>query len=1559
MRKSLLTLALGLSVVSAGFSISHWHRPIADFISENLSPVSEVFQSRQQAPIPTPNPTRQQNSLNGKPLPVPAMAVGATTACEGDSVQLTAPDGFAQYLWSNGATTQSIWVKTSGHYTVRVANGDNNYSDTLGGFTSSGIVVYPNNAAGTDSIFLFLNPAGTCPTADVNAAQSLVGASEVRIHGGVRLGGNNWQNVIPANDGNPNSPTRFTQWGNWWVKGFDPATYFNVQGGQTIEGLSFVLTGGAQDGGWFPKEGKVEPNCGDFLLDLPASNMAMPSPFGVTVNITPAPSTPTIVAGGNTTICRGDALMLVATGSASGSYTWSNGATSDTIYVSSAGNYSARSGAGSCISQESNVVTVSLLDRPLPVMVSVDGPTNFCEGDSAVLSAPMGYDQYVWYRNGVQLPETRAEFPAYEPGHYTVKVGFNGGCLSDTLGGFINSGLVIYPANATAEDSIYLYLNPTLTCPLPAISQMNSLAGADVVRIHSGAQIGGNQWQNVVSTTDGATEPLTRFNAMGNWWVKKMLPRQYYGVDAGLTIRGMNFLLNGGPPSNGWFAREGKVEPGCGDFFLPFPIPSTAQNSPFGVTLTRATRAAAPQVVAMGSLNLCPNGSVVLRVPGGMAVNWNTGAVSDTLLVTAAGSYFATAGSGACTSEQSNVVVVTQSTDPIPTPTISAGGSTTFCSGDSVQLTASGAGVGQSYIWSNGATSETITVKMAGIFTARVISGSCTSAVSDPITVSVGARPLPVMVTAAGPTNFCDGDSVMLSAPEGYQQYLWSTGETTRSIFAKTAGRYTVRVANGGCFSDTLAGFGKSGIYMYPANATADDSVYIFLNPAGTCPLPTANPNVSLVGADVVRYHSGATINGQVFSNVVPSNDAATEPLTRFENYHEGWWVKRILPRSYYSIAAGAPVTGLDFVLNGGPAVGVWFQREGKDVTNNCGDFNIALPIMNIQDATPFGVTITTNPRSATPTATALGDTTFCVGGSVQLVASGGTAGSYVWSNGATTDTITVSMSGAYTVRTTSGGCSSLASAPVNVVVTANPAPAIMAMGDTTFCQGGSVVLETPDVDGATYLWSNGATTRTISANASGRYSVQVFTNGCGSAPSREIQVTVNAKPLPVRVVADGPTTFCAGDSVVLRAPSGFSNYLWSNGATTQTITVRTSGNYTVRVGNSAGCLSDTLAGFQISGMIAYPAGATADDSIYLFLDPTRTCPLPAINPNVSLAGATDVVRFHGGVNLNGTRWSNVVASNSASEPLTRFQPLGNTGAWVKSIMPRNYFGAAVNDTLSELCFVLNGGPAVDGWFAREGKVEPGCTDFFIPMPVQNNVSFSPFAVQVVVNPTPDAPTVLGPDSVCANSTITLSASGTGPFIWSNGATTQTITVRAGSYTVRSIAGTCTSAVSAPKEVVSKATPGASARLEAGDLIASPANATYQWMLNGSILMGANSQTLPMPAPGNYQVIVTLNGCTDTSAVVLVSTLANGKSASISMYPNPAKSVLYLQAVADIWNDVKEVRITNMIGKEVLRQQIASDVLTDRIEISIDQLPKGTYMVQIPNSNFSRKLIVQ
>jgi gliding motility-associated-like protein len=203
-----------------------------------------------------------------------------------------------------------------------------------------------------------------------------------------------------------------------------------------------------------------------------------------------------------------------------------------------------------------------------------------------------------------------------------------------------------------------------------------------------------------------------------------------------------------------------------------------------------------------------------------------------------------------------------------------------------------------------------------------------------------------------------------------------------------------------------------------------------------------------------------------------------------------------------------------------------------------------------------------------------VGGTTICQGQSTTLIGPTGLA-SYLWNTGATTPQLIASSSGNYTLSVTdAAGCSSVESDPVAIIVNPSLAkPVITASGPTSFCSGGAITLSAPV--GFNYQWSTGATAQTITANASGNYTVRV-TDGsnCASELSDPVVVTVSSVPAKPVVEIFGSTSLCGTNTVALLAPSGFATYQWSGGQITQGITVSTAGSYTVRVGNSVNCLS-------------------------------------------------------------------------------------------------------------------------------------------------------------------------------------------------------------------------------------------------------------------------------------------------------------------------------------------------------------------------------------------------
>lgn len=220
-------------------------------------------------------------------------------------------------------------------------------------------------------------------------------------------------------------------------------------------------------------------------------------------------------------------------------------------------------------------------------------------------------------------------------------------------------------------------------------------------------------------------------------------------------------------------------------------------------------------------------------------------------------------------------------------------------------------------------------------------------------------------------------------------------------------------------------------------------------------------------------------------------------------------------------------------------------------------------------------VTITEPPLL---TASAVGSNVSCFGGSngaASITAGGGTGPySYLWSNGAITQSINNLIAGTYSVTLTDAhGCKATASYEVTQ-------PALLtavANGSNVSCFGESNGSASVTAGGGTglysYLWSNGATTAAISNLATGTYNVTVTdNNGCTVQGSYEV-----TQPELLAAVANGTDVSCfngSNGSASVLAGGGTQpySYLWSNGATTSTINNLSAGTYNVTVTDNHGC---------------------------------------------------------------------------------------------------------------------------------------------------------------------------------------------------------------------------------------------------------------------------------------------------------------------------------------------------------------------------------------------------
>jgi len=200
------------------------------------------------------------------------------------------------------------------------------------------------------------------------------------------------------------------------------------------------------------------------------------------------------------------------------------------------------------------------------------------------------------------------------------------------------------------------------------------------------------------------------------------------------------------------------------------------------------------------------------------------------------------------------------------------------------------------------------------------------------------------------------------------------------------------------------------------------------------------------------------------------------------------------------------------------------------------------------------------------PTITASGPTTFCNGDSVILTSSA--AVSYLWSNAATSQSITVKTDGIYWVQISdSNGCNAKDS--INVYTLANPE--INLGNDTSICNDQQLPF-TLDAgnNGIAYLWNNGSGSQSITVTVSGIYSVIVSdANNCTANDTIE----VSFKPA-LHISLGNDSIMCPGDLITLSPGNGFDNYLWSDGSTSSGLNINKPGSYSVIV-RKDGCIAN------------------------------------------------------------------------------------------------------------------------------------------------------------------------------------------------------------------------------------------------------------------------------------------------------------------------------------------------------------------------------------------------
>lgn len=611
-------------------------------------------------------------------------------------------------------------------------------------------------------------------------------------------------------------------------------------------------------------------------------------------------------------------------------------------------------------------------------------------------------------------------------------------------------------------------------------------------------------------------------------------------------------------------------------------------------------------------------------------------------------------------------------------------------------------------------------------------------------------------------------------------------------------------------------------------------------------------------------YSSTGTYNVQLMiTDSIGCQDSLTLPIT----------VSAIPPSP--TAANNSPLCEGDSLqlLGSGPA-GYDFNWSGPNGFSS----NLNSPVINpvaAADSGWFYLTISdtvceSEPDStlavvfATPTRpTASSNSPVCADSLLTLTASTVPGAIYTWSgpNGFSSalqnpniSNPTTAASGLYTVFATINGCPGV---PDSIQIVVNPTPVVSIAGDSVICIGDPTTLTASGAN--TYVWNNGSTSAstTVSPPLDSMYVVLgISSAGCPGLLD-SIQVIVN--PLPT-VFLGADTTVC--DSLVLDAGPGQTNYFWSTGATSQTLTVLATGSYEVTVMNADSCF--------------------AADTIGVTVNNTPTASI-AGTPNICFGGSTILTASGGGT----YQWNN----GSTNNPITVGPP---TDSLYTVIATTNGCSSEPDSFLVTVTLLplVNLGPDFDAcddtlldagagfttyaWSTGDATqtIAPTASGTYSVTVTNAGNCIASDTIQIVVHTTLQVQ--IGPDqSICPGFNAIYNATpGTfASYLWSNAATSSSILVSsAGTYSVSVV--DVNGCASADTSILTVYAPlvgslgndtticdGANLVLDASSF----GGTSYSWSPGGS-----TGPTLTVNSPGGYTVDVDDgNGCIYSDAIVV------------------------------------------------------------------------------------------
>ncbi len=601
--------------------------------------------------------------------------------------------------------------------------------------------------------------------------------------------------------------------------------------------------------------------------------------------------------------------------------------------------------------------------------------------------------------------------------------------------------------------------------------------------------------------------------------------------------------------------------------------------------------------------------------------------------------------------ENNNVIAVpitlTRQATSNPIIEIMADKSGTIAQGETIRLTAT---AGTAYLWSTGATTQSIEVNTSGTYSVTVTT-YCGTVTSTPFNVTVIPNPNDPTVTSA---TICQGQSATISANASSGTVYWYTQPSGNSLPVGNGPSYTTPTLGGtttyyaqaeevtpgpvNFCSPTDNTFGSGAYY------TSAGTPYVVFTAYSSFVLQSVQVYAGAAGNRTFQlYDKNATLVRQVTVNLPAGKSRAVLNITVPVGEHFRLQVSGT-PNLWYN------TTGVSYPYTLPGFMSVTNSSAGKSTYYFFYDWQIASPDIITRSAR-VPVTVTVNPTPVVNASAA--QSTLCSGLSVGLSASG--ADTYVWSpatglSGTTGSAVNASptTSTVYTVTGTSNGCS----ATQTLSLTVNPSPSATLSTSNVTCNGGSNGSLQANVSGGTapfnYSWNTSPvqTGATASNLSSGAYTVSISdANGCTTS----VQGTIS-QPAALNLSSSVTPVICgqANSGAIDLTVSGGNapySYSWSNGATSEDLSNLNSGNFTVTITDASSCTgSQTFNVGQVGTAPATPASVNGAAAVCN--NQSLTYSVPAV-PGASTYNWT----FPSGFTITGGAGSNSVTVSASNIP--------------------------------------------------------------------------------------------------------------------------------------------------------------------------------------------------------------------------------------------------------------------------------------------------------------------